>query len=114
MQGPKTPAVAQFRRQIAYLVLAGLVSVPAALAYLASYGPVSIALALAVTFGVFVSIVLGGGLMAAGFYSSASGLDDVVAAAHVEPAGTAALGAATVAVQPIPPLSEVQQEGSLL
>ncbi|QYE33404.1 MULTISPECIES: hypothetical protein [Sphingosinicellaceae] len=86
MPTPALSAAKRFRRQIAYLVVAGVVSVPAALAYLASYGPITATMAFAVTFGVFVSIVLGGGLMATGFYSSGSGLDDEVASAGVEPA----------------------------
>ena len=84
MPSQKMSAARHFRRQILYLVIAGIVSVQGALAYLASYGAVTVTMALAVTFGVFVSIVLGGGLMAIGFYSAGSGVDDAVANAAVD------------------------------
>lgn len=84
MPSQKASATKHFRRQILYLVIAGIISVPGALAYLASYGAVTLTMALAVTFGVFVSIVLGGGLMAIGFYSAGSGVDEAVANAAVD------------------------------
>lgn len=72
-------ALTSFRRAIGYLVVAGVAMVAAALIYLASYGPLSATLVTVVIFGVFVSVVLGGGLMAAGFFSADSGHDDDVA-----------------------------------
>ncbi len=72
-------AKAGFRRLIGYLVVAGAAMVAAALYYLSTYGPLTTTLVIAVAGGVFVSIVLGGGLMAMGFYSSNSGHDEAVA-----------------------------------
>lgn len=76
-------AMASFKRRIAYLVIAGAALVVAAMVYLASYGPLTATMVIAVTFGVFVSVVLGGGLMAAGFFSASSGIDDEVAKASL-------------------------------
>ena len=76
-------AMASFKRRLAYLVVAGAAMVVAAMFYLASYGPLSATMVIAVTVGVFVSVVLGGGLMAAGFFSASSGIDDEVAEASV-------------------------------
>ena len=73
----------KFTRLIAGLVAAGIAMVVAALFYLNSSGPLTAPLVVTVTLGVFLSIVLGGGLMAAGFYSSDSGHDDEVANASI-------------------------------
>ena len=75
----------EFSRSIVYLVVAGVALVGAALVYLSSYGPLTVNLVIATSAGVFVSVVLGGGLMAAGFFSSTSGVDDEVAAAGEQP-----------------------------
>ena len=77
-------ARAGFRRQIAYLVVTGVVTVAATLFYLHASGSMSPTLVVTSVLGVFVSIVLGGGLMAMGFYSANSGIDDTVAAARPE------------------------------
>ena len=74
-------AKAGFRRSIIYLVVAGIMMVAAAMIYLASSGAMTGTLVFTVTVGVFISVVLGGGLMAAGFYSSSSGYDEEVAEA---------------------------------
>ena len=76
-------AKARFKRRILYLVVAGAAMVVVAIFYLASYGPLTVTLVLTVTVGVFVSVVLGGGLMAVGFFSASSGIDDEVAKASV-------------------------------
>lgn len=68
-----------FQRSIIYLVIAGAAMVVAAMLYLASSGAMTGTLVFTVTAGVFVSVVLGGGLMAVGFYSSSSGYDEEVA-----------------------------------
>jgi hypothetical protein len=76
-----------FWRLIAYLGIAGVVMVAAALYYLSLYGPLTPMLALTTGVGVFISILLGGGLMAAGFLSSNSGHDERAAGAtRVPPA----------------------------
>jgi hypothetical protein len=70
-----------FWRLIAYLGIAGVAMVAAALYYLSLYGPLTPTLVLTTSFGVFISILLGGGLMAAGFLSSKSGHDELAAGA---------------------------------
>lgn len=70
-------AMASFKRRIIWLGIVGVVMVAGALWYLSlGGGPVSIHVVAAVIFGVFISVVLGGGLMAAGFFSSRGGYDD--------------------------------------
>lgn len=78
-------ARAGFKRLLVYLAIAGVLMVAAAITYLASYGALTGTLVFTVTAGVFVSVMLGGGLMAAGFFSSDSGHDDEVAGAVVDP-----------------------------
>ncbi len=70
-----------FWRLIVYLAIAGVVMVAAALYYLSLYGPLTPTLVLTTGVGVFISILLGGGLMAAGFLSSNSGHDERAAGA---------------------------------
>ena len=70
-----------FWRLIVYLGIAGAAMVAAALYYLSLYGPLTPTLVLTTGVGVFISILLGGGLMAAGFLSSNSGHDERAAAA---------------------------------
>lgn len=72
-------AATKFRHLIIALIAIGVAMVGAALLYLDSYSIMSPALVVTVVPGVFVSVVLGGGLMAAGFYSSDSGIDETVA-----------------------------------
>lgn len=74
-------ARASFWRLIIYLGIAGVAMVGAALYYLSLNGPLTPTLVLTVSIGVFVSIVLGGGLMAMGFLSSNSGHDERAAGA---------------------------------
>lgn len=78
-------ARASFWRLIIYLAIAGILMVAAALYYLSLYGPLTPTLVATTTVGVFVSILLGGGLMAVGFLSSNTGHDERAAAATVEP-----------------------------
>lgn len=79
--GRTLKARASFWRLIVYLVIAGVGMVAAALYYLSTYGPLTPTLVLTTSIGVFISIVLGGGLMAAGFLSSNSGHDERAASA---------------------------------
>lgn len=79
-------ARSSFWRLIAYLGVAGVVMVAAALYYLSLYGPLTPTLVLTTSVGVFISILLGGGLMAAGFLSSNSGHDELAAGATTPPA----------------------------
>lgn len=77
----ESTARASFWRLIAYLCVAGVAMVAAALYYLSLYGPLSLTLVLTTSVAVFISILLGGGLMAAGFLSSNSGHDERAAGA---------------------------------
>ena len=77
-------AKASFWRLIIYLTIAGIVMTAAALYYLSLYGPLTPTLVGTTAVGVFVSILLGGGLMAAGFLSSNTGHDERAAAATVD------------------------------
>ena len=72
----RSSAKHSFWRLIAYLTVAGVVMVAAALYYLSLYAALTPTLVIATGVGVFVSILLGGGLMAAGFLSSNSGHDE--------------------------------------
>lgn len=79
--GRQGAAYVRFRRLLIYLAITGAAMVAAALLYLDRSGPMTTTLVVTVVLGVFVSILLGGGLMATGFYSSESGTDEDVAAA---------------------------------
>ena len=96
-------AKARFKRRILYLVVAGAAMVVVAIFYLASYGPLTVTLVLTVTVGVFVSVVLGGGLMAVGFFSASSGIDDEVSSAGIVPSEASKTEAE---VSPLKPSSE--------
>lgn len=80
----KNAALHVFRRLMLYLLAAATLMVGTALIYLSSTGALTPTLVIAVTIGVFVSIMLGGGLMAAGFFSARSGHDDDVASASTQ------------------------------
>ncbi len=77
--------MASFWRLIACLVIAGVLMAAAAIWYLSTYGPLTPTLVVTTVFGVTVSIILGGGLMAMGFLSSNSGHDERAAAATAPP-----------------------------
>ena len=79
--GRTLKARTSFWRLIVYLAIAGVAMVAAALYYLSTYGPLTPTLVLTASIGVFISILLGGGLMAAGFLSSHSGHDERAAGA---------------------------------
>ena len=75
MAEQRQKALAEFRRVMVWVVVAAVAMVIGALAYLWSTGEVTVAMVLAMVFGVFVSVLLGGGLMAAIFFSDKSGHD---------------------------------------
>jgi len=81
-------ARSSFWRLIVYLGIAGVVMASAALYYLSLYGQLTATLVVATSAGVFISILLGGGLMAAGFLSSNSGHDERAAGASAPSAST--------------------------
>ena len=72
---PVKAALVAFKRLIFWLVVAGTMMSIAAILYLSRSGPLIGTWVFTVIIGVFVSIVLGGGLMALGFFSANGGHD---------------------------------------
>ena len=72
-------ALAEFKRMIGWIALAGVVMVAAALFYISRYEPLRLHMVIATVLGVFFSVLLGSGLFAAAFFSDKSGLDQDVA-----------------------------------
>lgn len=76
----RTTAKIGFKRFMIWTCIAGVLMVVAALVYLsAGEDPLSGHMIVATAAGVFLSVLLGAGLMAIGFYSSNSGHDDSAA-----------------------------------
>jgi tellurite resistance-related uncharacterized protein len=71
-------AKAEFRRSIRWIAIIGVFMVGGALWYLSLFGPLTIHMVVATTFGVFLSVLLGCGLFAAAFFSDKSGHDQSV------------------------------------
>lgn len=67
--------LAELRRLLVWVVIAAITMVIGALVYLSATGDLTVAMVLATIFGAFVSVLLGGGLMAAMFFSDKSGHD---------------------------------------
>ncbi|MBC7855077.1 MAG: hypothetical protein IAF94_16725 [Pirellulaceae bacterium] len=67
--------IAELRRLLVWVVVAAVAMVAGALLYLSVTGDLTVAMTLATIFGAFVSVILGGGLMAAMFFSDKSGHD---------------------------------------
>jgi len=67
-----------FLRLMIILVSVGVLTVIAALAYLGSSGLISTPIMIVIGVGVFLCMVIGGGLMALGFFSANSGYDESV------------------------------------
>lgn len=68
-------ARADFRRMMKWILLAAVLMVAAALAYLTATGDLTSDMVIATVLGVFVSVLLGAGLMAAAYFSDKSGHD---------------------------------------
>ena len=75
MQDERQNARADFRRMMKWILLAAVVMVAGALAYLAASGDLTGDMVIATVLGVFVSVLLGSGLMAAAYFSDKSGHD---------------------------------------
>lgn len=69
-------ARASFKRLMVYTLLAGVLMVIGALTFLSLFNDLTVHMVIATTAGVFLSVLLGCGLMAAGFLSSNSGHDE--------------------------------------
>ena len=81
MTSERQQAAVEFRRMLRWIVLIAILTVAAALVYLALTGDLTVSMVIATTLGVFFSVLLGCGLFAAAFFSSKSGIDEEVAEA---------------------------------
>ena len=79
MTSERQQAAVEFRRMLKWIVLIAILTVAAALIYLALTGDLTVSMVIATTLGVFFSVLLGCGLFAAAFFSSKSGIDEEVA-----------------------------------
>jgi uncharacterized membrane protein len=79
MTTDRAQAKAEFFRIMKWILLAAVLMVVAALAYLHASGDLTLHLVVATILGVFISVLLGCGLFAAAFFSDKSGLDQEVA-----------------------------------
>lgn len=75
MQSDRQAARADFRRMMIWIVVVAVLMVGAALLYLKSTGDLSPHMIVATVLGVFFSVLLGAGLMAASYFSDKSGHD---------------------------------------
>ena len=75
----KQRALAEFRRIMKWILVAAVLMVGGALAYLGASGDLTLHTVVATVLGVFFSVLLGCGLFAAAFFSSKSGLDQEIA-----------------------------------
>ena len=74
----QTAAASDFRRTIILICVAGVLMAAGALWYTSLFLPLTIVVVSATVGGVFLSVLLGCGLFALGFYSDKSGHDDRV------------------------------------
>jgi hypothetical protein len=79
MTSNRAQAKAEFIRIMKWILLAAVLMVVAALAYLRASGGLTLHLVVATVLGVFFSVLLGCGLFAAAFFSDKSGIDQDVA-----------------------------------
>ena len=75
----RAQAKAEFIRIMKWILVAAVLMVIAALAYLHASGDLTLHLVVATVLGVFFSVLLGCGLFAAAFFSDKSGIDQDVA-----------------------------------
>ena len=78
MASNRQQALAEFRRIMKWIAISAVLMVAGALTYLYLYSTLDVSTVIAVTFGVFLSILLGCGLFAAAFFSANSGYDQDV------------------------------------
>src|SRR5688500_11010098 len=78
MTTQKQQALAEFRRIMKWILVAAVLMVAGALAYLGSTGDLTVHTVVATVLGVFFSVLLGCGLFAAAFFSDKSGLDQEI------------------------------------
>ena len=78
MTNDRQAAIADFTRIMKWIVVVAIVMVIGALTYLKLFSTLDTVTVIAVTFGVFFSVLLGCGLFAAAFFSDKSGYDQSV------------------------------------
>jgi len=78
MPHDRSRAMAEFKRMILWIALAGVAMVAGALFYISRYEPLRLHMVIATVLGVFFSVLLGAGLFAAAFFSDKSGHDQNV------------------------------------
>lgn len=78
MASEREQAIAEFKRIIAWIAAIAVLMVIAALTYLYMFSTLDTNTVIAVTAGVFFSVLLGCGLFAAAFFSDKSGYDQSV------------------------------------
>lgn len=83
MADERQKARSEFRRMMMWAILVAALMVGAALAYLHVTGDLTPDMIIATVLGVFISVLLGAGLMAASYFSSKSGHDRDVGDATV-------------------------------
>ena len=75
MSDERQTARADFRRMMKWIVVAAIAMVIAALLYLQATGELTRHMVIATIIGVFLSVLLGSGLMAASYFSDKGGHD---------------------------------------
>lgn len=75
MTNDREKALHEFRRMVGWIIGIGLAMAAAAMLYLYLTGEMHLHMVIATLAGVFLSVVLGCGLMAASFFSDKSGHD---------------------------------------
>lgn len=75
MSDERQSARADFRRMMKWIIVAAVAMVIAALLYLHATGDLNRHMVIATVVGVFLSVLLGSGLMAASYFSDKSGHD---------------------------------------
>ena len=78
MANNRQTALADFKRIMKLIAVTAVLMVLGALGYLRLFGSLDTDTVIATTLGVFFSVLLGGGLFAAAFFSDKSGLDQQV------------------------------------
>jgi hypothetical protein len=78
MPDEREKALSEFKRMVIWIVGIGVLMAAGAVIYLALNGELHLHMVIATLGGVFFSVVLGCGLMAAGFFSDKSGHDQSV------------------------------------
>lgn len=87
MENDREQALREFQRMAGWIVAIGIAMAAAAMLYLYLTGEMHLHMVIATLAGVFLSVVLGCGLMAASFFSDKSGHDRSVADATRGDAG---------------------------